>query len=179
MMFKRIFDRIVMFLLLLLLVFRPIIVGAKELWDIDGVTYLTKDDINLNKTISNYRQSFCDEYKYMIDNNLEVKDALNGAKLNILIASDEREGYFNYNDNNNNATGIYADILKYIAKRANFTMNVSVAVNAPDSNLTFTEQLVLGTKNYDIFVSDWERQVFFSINDVLPHYFRISINCDN
>ena len=164
MMFKRIFDRIVL-LLSLLLLFRPIIiVGGKELWEIDGVTYLTPDDINLNNngdnSSSNYRQSFCDEYKHMIDNNLEVKDALNGIKLNVLIISDDEEGYFYYNDNNNGigATGIYANILEYIAQSANFTMNVTVApYPTSDMNMTFTEQLVWGTQNYDIFVADWER----------------------
>ena len=157
MMFKRIFDRIVS-LLLLLLLFRPIIiVGAKELWEIDGVTYLTQADINLNNNSSNYRQNMCDEYKYMIDNHLDVKDALNGAKLNVLIVSDEEEGYFDYNDKDG-ATGIYANIIEYIAKSANFTMNVTYTpYPTPDMNMTHTEQLVWGLENYDIFVADWER----------------------
>jgi hypothetical protein len=155
MMFTRIFDRIV----LLLLVFSPIVVivvvGAEaELWAINDVTYLTRDNLNLNS--SNYRQSFCDEYKVMIDNNLNVKDALAGATLNVLISVEEGDGYFNYNKDHN-ATGIYAEIMEHIAKEAKFTMNVSVAEYALDMNNTFTEKLIWSTEHYDISVEDWER----------------------
>ena len=124
-----------------------------------------------------FRQDFCPQYRRIIagaeDNDntnnstastssLELKNALNGVELHVLLQYGDNFPYFNYD----NVTGIdpenpglVVQILDEIAKRANFTWRNSFGVyNAAldkGADRSWTELLLWTADTFDISIDKW------------------------
>ena len=110
-----------------------------------------------------HRQNFCERYKNVIQSNgtFTFKDALNGAQIRPVIQYGAGFPYFNYDPETGidaENPGLIANILDYVAERANFTWRDSFAVYTGDDkgdDKTWTEMLGWTTETFDISVDKW------------------------
>ena len=145
-----------------LLIGQLVIVGVEALQTERNLLGNEKATLNFNDAFSvekAYRQSFCDEYQYMVSSSLNASEALNGQDLNVIFYTHSTQGLVNYDEETGidpYDPGLYANILDHIAKRANFTWRNSFGLIAEkQANRSYTEILHWGTDNYDIVISDW------------------------
>ena len=114
-------------------------------------------------TDDNFRQSFCDRYDRIHDDDTRInshpnitllQNVLSGTQLNVLLNSES--DYFNYDaregiHDRENLPGIHADILDYIAAASNFTWRESFGLfyyQDITANETFTDLLEWGVETY-------------------------------
>ena len=114
-------------------------------------------------TDDNFRQSFCDRYDRIHDDDTRInshpnitllQNVLSGTQLNVLLNSES--DYFNYDaregiHDQKNLPGIHADILDYIAAASNFTWRESFGLfyyQDITANETFTDLLEWGVETY-------------------------------
>ena len=105
------------------------------------------------------RQDFCERYNEMIStgNSISLRNALSGTELSVSLLLND---YFRYTDEEGidpAYPGINAQILDYIAEKANFTWRNSFGILAYDQmgNGTFTELLEWGVEKYDLMVGTY------------------------
>eukprot|EP00980_Cylindrotheca_fusiformis_P021847 scaffold8682_cov122-Cylindrotheca_fusiformis.AAC.4 len=111
-----------------------------------------------------YRQDVCDRNNLVQNGTVELKDALRGLQLNVLMAAYEG-AYFNYD----NETGIDAYpgvagvILDELALRAGFTwrnsFGIYVTPAGEEYNETWTDLLGWSVETYDLTVDWWARSL--------------------
>ncbi|KAL3942940.1 MAG: hypothetical protein SGBAC_002968 [Bacillariaceae sp.] len=114
---------------------------------------------------AHYRQDVCDRYHAFQNGTVELKDALQGMKLNVLMGA-YKGSYFNYDDENGiNAVypGIAASLMDELARRAGFTWRSSFGIftdpRGAAYNETWTDVLTWGVEHYDVNVDWWARNV--------------------
>jgi len=146
-----------------LLIGQLIIVGVEALRTERNLLGNEKATLNFNDAFSlenDYRQSFCDEYQHMVNNSLNVTEALNGKVVNAIFYTHSTQGLVNYDEETGidpYNPGLYVNILDHIAKQANFTWRNNFGlITENDANRSFTELLEWGTDNYDIFIGSWD-----------------------
>ena len=108
-----------------------------------------------------HRQDFCGLYRQVENKELELKDALNGLQLNILMA-DYTGAFFNYDpergiDDLN--PGLQAVLMDELARRAGFTWRDSFGIFVDPTNETWTELLDWSVDSYDISVDWWAQNL--------------------
>ena len=112
----------------------------------------------------NHRQDFCTRYQALLDINngaVNLTNALSGTKIHPVIQYGPGFKYFNYTPEGGidpEYPGIVANILDYVAERANFTWRDSFAVYSSDDkgpNRTWNEMIVWASDTYDLSVDKW------------------------
>ena len=104
-----------------------------------------------------YRQDVCDRHDRYYNDELPLRDALQGFQLNTL----QRSGtYLNLDDEtgaiNEEDPGLIADIMDELAIRAGFTWRNSFGVTTgPGENKTWADLLEWGVESYDVSVDWW------------------------
>ncbi|CAJ1947335.1 unnamed protein product [Cylindrotheca closterium] len=114
---------------------------------------------------ADYRQNVCDRYRAFQNETVELKDALRGMKLNVLMGA-YNGSYFNYdNEHGINAaySGIAASLMDELARRAGFTWRSSFGIftdpRGAAFNETWTDVLAWGVESYDLNVDWWASNV--------------------
>lgn len=110
-----------------------------------------------------HRQDFCARFQAVIDSNgtLDFKNALSGMKLHPVIQYGGGFPYFNYDKETGidpDNPGLVAEMLDFIAEKANFTWRDSFGVYTGDDkgeNKTWTQMLKWTTDTYDISIDKW------------------------
>ncbi|KAL3942941.1 MAG: hypothetical protein SGBAC_002969 [Bacillariaceae sp.] len=114
---------------------------------------------------ADYRQDVCDQYNAFQNGTVQLKDALRGMKLNVLMGA-YNGSYFNYNDEdgiNGQYPGIAASLMDELALRAGFTWRSSFGIftdpRGAAYNETWTDVLTWGVEHYDVNVDWWASNV--------------------
>ena len=109
-----------------------------------------------------YRQDVCDRYEAFTNGTVELKDALAGMDLNVLMSAYE-EGYFNYDSEfgiNPDYPGLSAVLMDELARLGNFRWRNSFGISdAPYGNHSWTDLLVWGTEVYDMNIDWWAQNI--------------------
>eukprot|EP00980_Cylindrotheca_fusiformis_P017065 scaffold5234_cov131-Cylindrotheca_fusiformis.AAC.12 len=112
-----------------------------------------------------HRQDVCDRYFAFQNGTMELRDALQGIQLNVLMGA-YNGSYFNY-DPENGIDSIYPGIagvlMDELAKRAGFAWRGSFGIftdpKGADFNESWTDVLAWGVENYDLNVDWWARNL--------------------
>ena len=112
-----------------------------------------------------HRQNVCERYHLFRNGTIELKDALEGMKLHVLMGN-YQGAYFNYDDEfgiNPTNPGIAADIMDELARRGKFTWRDTFGVfydpAGSSYNESWTDLLVWGTDVYDVNVDWWAKNL--------------------
>lgn len=112
-----------------------------------------------------HRQNVCDRYLAFRNGTMNIKNALAGLQLNVLMGA-YNGSYFNYDDENGidpTYPGIAAIIMDELAQRAGFTWRDSFGIftdpKGADYNETWTDVLVWGVEHYDVNIDWWARNL--------------------
>ena len=112
-----------------------------------------------------HRQNVCERYEMFRNGTIELKDALSGLQLNVLMGN-YQGAYFNYNSEtgiNKDNPGLTAVILDELSRRSKFTWRNSFGVfydpQGSEYNETWTDLLVWGTDTYDINIDWWSKNL--------------------
>lgn len=112
-----------------------------------------------------YRQDVCERYRSMQSGTMNVKDALRGMKLNVVLGAYDGS-YFNYDDETGIDPvypGIVGVIMDELALRAGFTWRDSFGIyDTPagaEFNETWTDLLGWSVETYDITADWWGRSL--------------------
>jgi Ligand-gated ion channel len=117
-----------------------------------------------------YRTNVCDRQKQIWNGSLEIKDALRGLNLTVLMTDthygNEEDEFFSLKDGKIQQPypGLSAVILDEVAQRAGFQWRNSFAINAPldpetDGNKTWTDILTWGIEVFDISGEVWGQSI--------------------
>ncbi|KAL3933615.1 MAG: hypothetical protein SGBAC_010317 [Bacillariaceae sp.] len=117
-----------------------------------------------DSTIS-HRTNVCDRFNAYASGDIEIRDALSGMQLTVGVVDQPNDLYFNLNRNNmtinDEAPGIFVQILDELARRANFTWRDSYARILPPNltalaeEATWTDVLVDSVERYDLSFAEW------------------------
>ena len=114
---------------------------------------------------ADYRQDVCDRYRAFRNGTVELKDALRGMKLNVVVGASNLS-YFDYDDHHGidpSYPGIAAVLLDELGRRAGFTWRSSFGVfkdaRGAEFNETWTDILKWGIESYDLNADWWATNV--------------------
>lgn len=108
-----------------------------------------------------HRQNVCDRFQAFQRGDVELKDALEGYQLNVLMAA-YQDGYFNYDNTTGiDATypGLQAVILDELARRGKFTWRESFGISDAPSDGDWTGLLKWGVEAYDVNADWWAQNL--------------------